>query len=207
MVSLCCFCIWIRTLTIIIRCVKSLILRTFFIIRAGLGGSDFLAFSFAFGSKEFWTAINLDLSNLVGGGEPPSVDQWLHHLETAYKNHRDLFLGIYRYAFEQLSYDLLIILHRSVLQSVQDGVYIVESGLGFFAPRSAISLSICRMRSWFRLVRSCIASICRISVPSRSAWFAFSLITISVKASYTMSSRTLRLSQSVAPADLPEQVQ
>ena len=130
----CCFCVWIRTLTIIIRYVKSLILRAFFIVRAGLGGSDFLAFSFAFGSKEFWTAINLDLSNLVGG-EPPSVDQWLHHFETAYKNHRNLFLGIYRYAFEQLSYDLLIILHRSVFQSVQDGVYIVESGLGFIGTK------------------------------------------------------------------------
>ena len=70
---------------------------------------------------------NLELSNLVGGGEPPSVDQWLHHFETAYKNHRDLFLGIYRYAFEQLSYDLLIILHRSVFQSVQDGVYSLTS--------------------------------------------------------------------------------
>ena len=70
---------------------------------------------------------NLELSNLVGGGEPPSVDQWLHHFETAYKNHRDLFLGIYRYAFEQLSYDLLIILHRSVFQPVQNGIYIVES--------------------------------------------------------------------------------
>ena len=41
---------------------------------------------------------NLELSYLVGGGEPPSVDQWLHHFETAYKNHRDLFLGIYCYA-------------------------------------------------------------------------------------------------------------
>ena len=65
---------------------------------------------------------NLEFSNLVCGGEPPSVDQWLYHFETAYKNHRDLFFGIYSYAFEQLSYDLLIILHRSVLQSVQDGV-------------------------------------------------------------------------------------
>lgn len=70
---------------------------------------------------------NLEFSNLVGGGEPPSVDQWLHHFETAYKNHRDLFLGIYCYAFEQLSYDLLIILHRSVFQPVQNGIYIVES--------------------------------------------------------------------------------
>lgn len=70
---------------------------------------------------------NLELSYLVGGGEPPSVDQWLHHFETAYKNHRDLFLGIYCYAFEQLSYDLLIILHRSVFQPVQNGIYIVES--------------------------------------------------------------------------------
>jgi len=82
---------------------------------------------------------NLELSNLVGGSEPPSVDQWLHHFETAYKNHRDLFLGIYRYAFEQLSYDLLIILHRSVLQSVQDGVYIVESGLGLLSLELTIS--------------------------------------------------------------------
>ena len=82
---------------------------------------------------------NLELSNLVGGGEPPSVYQWLHHFETAYKNHRDLFLGIYRYAFEQLSYDLLIILHRSVLQSVQDGVYIVESGLGLLSLELTIS--------------------------------------------------------------------
>lgn len=79
---------------------------------------------------------NLEFSNLVCGGEPPSVDQWLHHFETAYKNHRDLFLGIYRYAFEQLSYDLLIILHRSVFQSVQDGVYIVESGFGFLDRQS-----------------------------------------------------------------------
>ena len=39
---------------------------------------------------------NLEFSYLVCGGEPPSVDQWLHHFETAYKNHRDLFLGIYR---------------------------------------------------------------------------------------------------------------
>ena len=82
---------------------------------------------------------NLEFSYLVCGGEPPSVDQWLHHFETAYKNHRDLFLGIYRYAFEQLSYDLLIILHRSVLQSVQDGVYIVESGLGLLSLELAIS--------------------------------------------------------------------
>ena len=81
----------------------------------------------------------LEFSNLVCGGEPPSVDQWLHHFETAYKNHRDLFLGIYRYAFEQLSYDLLIILHRSVLQSVQDGVYIVESGLGLLSLELTIS--------------------------------------------------------------------
>ncbi len=67
------------------------------------------------------------------GGEPPSVDQWLYHLETAYKNHRDLFFGIYRYAFEQLSYDLLIVFHRAVFQSVQDGVYIVESGFGLLS--------------------------------------------------------------------------
>ena len=46
----------------------------------------------------------LEFSNLVCGGEPPSVDQWLYHLETAYKNHRDLFFGIYRYAFEQLPF-------------------------------------------------------------------------------------------------------
>ena len=82
---------------------------------------------------------NLEFSNLVCGGEPPSVDQWLHHFETAYKNHRDLFLGIYRYAFEQLSYDLLIKLHRSVLQPVQDGVYIVESGLGLLSLELTIS--------------------------------------------------------------------
>ena len=75
----------------------------------------------------------------MGGGEPPSVYQWLHHFETAYKNHRDLFLGIYRYAFEQLSYNLLTILHRSVLQSVQDGVYIVESGLGLLSLELTIS--------------------------------------------------------------------
>ena len=57
----------------------------------------------------------------------------------SYKNHRNLFLGIYRYAFEQLSYDLLIILHRSVFQSVQDGVYIVESGLGLLSLELTIS--------------------------------------------------------------------
>lgn len=58
---------------------------------------------------------NLEFSKLVVGGEPPSVDQWLHHFHAAYKNHRDLFFGIYCYAFEQLSDDLLIVLHRSVL--------------------------------------------------------------------------------------------
>lgn len=39
----------------------------------------------------------LEFSNLVCGGEPASVDQWLHHFETAYKNHCDLLFGIYRY--------------------------------------------------------------------------------------------------------------
>lgn len=81
----------------------------------------------------------LEFSNLVCGGEPPSVDQWLHHFETAYKNHCDLLFGIYRYAFEQLSYDLLIILHRSVFKSVQDGVYIVESGLYLLSLELTIS--------------------------------------------------------------------
>lgn len=81
----------------------------------------------------------LEFSNLVCGGDPPSVDQWLHHFETAYKNRRDLFLGIYRYAFEQLSYDLLIVFHRAVFQSVQDGVYIVESGLSLFSLELTIS--------------------------------------------------------------------
>lgn len=76
---------------------------------------------------------------LVGGGVPPSVGQWLHHFETAYKNHRDLFFGIYRYAFEQLSDDLLIVFHRSVFQSVQDGVYIIESGLGLLSLELSIS--------------------------------------------------------------------
>ena len=64
-------------------------------------------------SKEFWVILmsmgykkdifgsfaydfellpkNLGFSNLVDGGEPPSLGQWLHHFETAYKDHRDLF--------------------------------------------------------------------------------------------------------------------
>ena len=52
------------------------------------------------------------------------------NFETAYKNHRDLLFGIYCHAFEYLSDHLVIILHRSVFQSVQDGVDIVEPVLG-----------------------------------------------------------------------------
>ncbi len=75
---------------------------------------------------------------LVVGFEPLrsfhlAFDQLLCYLKPAYKYHFDFIFGFDHYALDDLSDDLVIVLHRSVFQSVEDGINIIKSGFGIFS--------------------------------------------------------------------------
>ena len=73
-------------------------------------------------TKKIFFAFCIKVSNSHG-----LLYQRLSHLQSSSEYHSDLFFGFDDHALDYLSNDLVIVFHRVVLESVENGVNFVES--------------------------------------------------------------------------------
>ena len=73
-------------------------------------------------TKKIFIAFCIKVSNSHG-----LLYQRLSHLQSSSEYHSDLLLGFDDHALDYLSNDLVIVFHRVILESVENGVYFVKS--------------------------------------------------------------------------------